>query len=879
VEKNFLNLATAKDFKIVNGLKVIHAKDDSNKLICMQLHIKTGSTNETDSTSGFSHFIEHLTFKSTREYPDNQISEIIPALGGVINAYTELDTTCYYLMLPSEHFEHGISILSQLAFHANFDAEDVRIEKDIIIEEIKQYANEPEAKFIDHIQKTYFLNSPLKTPILGNINSIRHADYQSLRNFYEEEYRPDNSILVIAGNIDFELVQERVQASFGGWGKSNLFKLTEPELFAPELNGFRFNSKTSTKTGEYLAFVLPELSEREELSMALLIIMKAFASGQQSSLYKRLVEKDKTALEIRLHSISGLQNGITVIQVFPANPNSISDLIYAFYDEWQKVKCSFFDPEDLKLLIKEMNYAWMYDFEYIESLAGALGTEEIINNYKELYKFPQKLSLVNSKQFQQCIDLYWKTGYLSIYYQGRNRFSPVIVKNILKLYGNDTAVNVDKFPTKIIYKSQQFRLLTDKSKHSSVLASDELKQVRLDNGFNLIMRQVRNKPTVGLSLTSPLSQLCEDVSSRGLNYFMSAMLLFGTRNKTYDDIQKDCLHNGFSLRTSQSIETTSLKGKCLSFNLIPMLNLVAEIAQMPSFPKHYFSFIKSTVADSIRREKASPFSHAFDSWVNLFLGSQNNLNKPYGYINEVKHIRLEQMIKWYERYYNLSNTTLSLAGDFEFSEIEDICNRAFNFPKGQSVPPQPAYCYETPIVKLKFRKVSADQSNIFVGGFGTSSSEIGANTALYALSQIIGGDLSSRFYTILREKHGFAYQTGFEIVTTKDLGYWFGYVTCDKTDYKSAYQLMHKILADIRQNGVTDNELISARNYLLGMHRMDMESVGWQASTLADIYALGFDYSYFAEREQRIRAIDHEAINEVAARCFNPDNLYSYIEK
>jgi zinc protease len=782
-------------------------------------------------------------------------------------------------MMPSEHLDYGIRILSQLAFCSDFNEEEVKIEKDIIIEEIKQYANEPEASFIDHIQNDYFKKSPLKNPILGTVNSIRSADFQGLRRFYKEKYRPDNAILVITGNYEPNNLQKSVKDLFGKWQNGRSVKKKFSTLISPEFNGFRFTRKISRKNGEFLAFALPELSERNELNTALLIIVRAFASGKQSSLYKRLVENDKTALEIRLHSISGLMNGITVVQVFPANPDSVTDIIYAFNDEWQKVSHDFFKADDLQLLIKEMNYAWLYDFEYIESLASALGNEEIIYSYRELYDFPKKLALVDSQQLRKCLDLYWKSGFISIYYQGRYRLSDAIVKNINKLFATNETENIYTFPESINRNIIKELIPFDKTHKNKGSKLQEFKQVRLDCGMNLVMRRVVNKPTVGLSLSSPLSQLCETKDRRGLNYFTSALLLFGTKGKTYDEIQKVCLNNGFSLKTSQSVETTSLRGKCLSFSLHKMLGLISEISQSPAFPPHYLSFIRSTVAESIRREKASPFSHAFDNWTNFFIGKQNNLNKPYGSISEIKKIRLEQLMEWYNENYHLDNFILSLAGDIDYNEVEDTCNKLFHSKQNKAGIPIPAYFYETPTLNLQVKKVSADQSNIFVGGFGTSMNEMEENAALYALSQIIGGDLSSRFFSVLREKHGFAYQTGFDVVSTREMGYWFGYVTCDKSDYKTAWQKMLDILSDTRNKGVTDDELVSARNYMLGMHRQDMESVSWQASSIAGLYALGYDYGYFTDREKRISTINHDMINQVARRCFNPDNLYSYIER
>ena len=96
-----------KQYLAPNSLKLLYAEDNSNPLVCLQLYIRTGSVQEKSSEVGYAHFLEHLSFKSTVKYPDNALSRKAAEIGAMINAYTDYDTTCYYLILPSEHLETG----------------------------------------------------------------------------------------------------------------------------------------------------------------------------------------------------------------------------------------------------------------------------------------------------------------------------------------------------------------------------------------------------------------------------------------------------------------------------------------------------------------------------------------------------------------------------------------------------------------------------------------------------------------------------------------------------------------------------------------------------------------------------------------------------
>ncbi|MGC9362300.1 MAG: M16 family metallopeptidase, partial [Candidatus Syntrophosphaera sp.] len=116
-----------------NGLKYIVQTDHSNSVLCLQLYVRIGSAWEDESEAGYSHFLEHLAFKRTHDFGYNQIMNHVNSLGGNINAYTDFDCTCYYLMLPSEFLREGLKVFAELAARPAFDSADVATEKDIII--------------------------------------------------------------------------------------------------------------------------------------------------------------------------------------------------------------------------------------------------------------------------------------------------------------------------------------------------------------------------------------------------------------------------------------------------------------------------------------------------------------------------------------------------------------------------------------------------------------------------------------------------------------------------------------------------------------------------------------------------------------------------
>ena len=219
--------------ELQNNFKVIFAQDNTNPLICLQLYVRVGSAWENSDEAGFSHFTEHLVFKSTKKFPENSIMERVTFLGGSINAYTEYDTTCFYITLPSSFQKEGLEILSELALHADYNEYEFTQEKKVVIEEMKQFQNDPEDYFIEEIAEKYFKKNPYKYPIIGNLKNLQSATRKDLKNFYAKYYSPNNCFLVVSGDFDEEdilCIKKFCYCAVSGiWGHNdhytNLFKL------------------------------------------------------------------------------------------------------------------------------------------------------------------------------------------------------------------------------------------------------------------------------------------------------------------------------------------------------------------------------------------------------------------------------------------------------------------------------------------------------------------------------------------------------------------------------------------------------------------------------------------------------------------------------
>ena len=176
--------------QLKNGFQIVASSLPSCQIVYLAVFVKTGSNQESDAQRGFAHFSEHLVFKSTRKFPQNSVMDEVSRLGGSVNAFTEYNSTCFYLMLPCQHLEKGLEILSQLTRFANFDQQEFATEKKVVLEELYQYQNDPDEWFFENSLAHFFQRTNYRYPIIGNEENLQKSTPEQLRDFYKQKYTP-----------------------------------------------------------------------------------------------------------------------------------------------------------------------------------------------------------------------------------------------------------------------------------------------------------------------------------------------------------------------------------------------------------------------------------------------------------------------------------------------------------------------------------------------------------------------------------------------------------------------------------------------------------------------------------------------------------------
>ena len=207
-----------------NGLRyLIRDNDNPGGRVDMRLVVDAGSALEDDTQTGGAHFLEHMLFNGTEQFPENELIDVLrsfgAAFGADINAYTSYDETVYELTMPTADdnvVETGLDVLQQWLSSATIDQAQVEAERGVVLDEWRGSEASSDGRIFDGLEELFLTGSPYegRDPI-GNDAAINAMNAEPLRAFYDTWYRPDNAAVVVVGDIDPEAIELGLIDRFG----------------------------------------------------------------------------------------------------------------------------------------------------------------------------------------------------------------------------------------------------------------------------------------------------------------------------------------------------------------------------------------------------------------------------------------------------------------------------------------------------------------------------------------------------------------------------------------------------------------------------------------------------------------------------------------
>ncbi len=189
--------------QLANGLEIVAECNGEAHSTALGFFVQTGARDETADVSGVSHFLEHMMFKGTAKRTAEDVNREFDEMGAHYNAFTSEENTVYYAAMLPEYQTAAVELLADI-IRPSLRDEDFETEKQVIVEEIRMYEDQPPFGADDKCKAAHFGSHPLSRSVLGTVQSITDLRVEAMRQYFERRYSPGNISLVGAGRIDFD---------------------------------------------------------------------------------------------------------------------------------------------------------------------------------------------------------------------------------------------------------------------------------------------------------------------------------------------------------------------------------------------------------------------------------------------------------------------------------------------------------------------------------------------------------------------------------------------------------------------------------------------------------------------------------------------------
>ncbi len=269
-----------------NGVRVMTEAMPQVVSATIGVWVENGSRYESPGESGVSHFIEHLLFKGTKKRTAAQIAEIFDAVGGVLNAFTGKEYTCYYAKVLGEDLAMATEVLADLFLESVFDPAEIDRERQVVLQEISQAEDTPDDFIHDLFNLHFWQGHPLSLPIFGSVESVNAIDRDLLVGFMAERYRAGRVFIAAAGAVDHDKLVRACAGFFGEVEGDGRGETTAP----PRERMVVLNHRKELEQA-HLCLGGPGVSQTDPLRYAAYVMNTALGGGMSSRLFQEVREK------------------------------------------------------------------------------------------------------------------------------------------------------------------------------------------------------------------------------------------------------------------------------------------------------------------------------------------------------------------------------------------------------------------------------------------------------------------------------------------------------------------------------------------------------------------------------------------------------------
>jgi predicted Zn-dependent peptidase len=362
---------------LANGLRVVSAPMPHHHSAEVLVNIGVGSRYENPHKAGVSHFLEHMLFKGTEEYPTGlDLERAFEAIGGSANAATDCETTCFHSRIHPQHIDRGIAIFASMIQRPLF--RDMEMERRVILEEAMGDLNETGRQINSDniVAGLLFPGHPLGQPTVGNRSAIARLTPGQLQRHHATYYKPQNTVLAVAGPVEHRQVVAAVQQHFGDWQGCSAPRPKQWTGTPGPDKSLRWVRDAGSQVSVQLAFLLP--GRDSDHAVNLRVLRRLLGWGGMSRLMLRL--REELGLTYAVDASLGLYADAGVLAIdLAVSPENLEQAVTAILDILAELHATEVAHDELGHVLDCYRYDLEYSRDQVDEMALRYAWGELVN--------------------------------------------------------------------------------------------------------------------------------------------------------------------------------------------------------------------------------------------------------------------------------------------------------------------------------------------------------------------------------------------------------------------------------------------------------------------------------------------------------------------
>lgn len=406
-------------FTLPNGLRVIVHQDTSTPMAVLNIMYDVGSRDEDPNKTGFAHLFEHLMFGGSVNIPN--YDEPLQMAGGENNAYTTHDLTNYYLQLPAENLETAFWLESDRMLSLAFNEKSLDVQRKVVSEEFKEhYLTKPYGDVWHRIKELAYTKHPYRWMTIGKeLSHIENAQLEDVKKFFFKFYRPNNAIMVVAGNVSVEKAKSLAEKWFENIPAGERYNRNLPQ--EPEQTEERKLEIKANVPLDALYKCWHIYSRLDKRHYATELLSDILSGGGSSRLYESLVKEKKLFSNIECHDFGTTDADLMLIEGKLVKGVKIENAEKALELELEKVKKELITETELQKVKNKTESLITFEDMSVMSRANSLAYYELLGDASLMNSELEKYGAVTTEDIlRESQNIFRKENSSTIYYLSDN---------------------------------------------------------------------------------------------------------------------------------------------------------------------------------------------------------------------------------------------------------------------------------------------------------------------------------------------------------------------------------------------------------------------------------------------------------------------------